>query len=128
MTEISVECGKKLQDSQPQPHILTYGVKENLGARNVYTMIRHLRNQNRRRWERRNGFGGWPETQLPLRQQWWLRISPADHNENYQLKLPGAWEPLCSHSPHSHCESSSAQGFVSYGDKKISDKDEENNK
>ena len=128
MTEISVERGKKLQDSQPQTRSLTYGVKENLGARNVHTMVRTLRNQNQKRWERRNDFRSWPETQLLLCQRWWLQISPADHNENHQLELPGAWEPLCSHNPHSHCESSSAQGFVSYGDETINDKDEANNR
>ena len=50
-------------------------------------------------------------------QRWRLILSPADHNDRLQLKLPGAWEPSGSRSPLRIGEEKSSHNFVPQGNK-----------
>ena len=57
-------------------------------------------------------------------QRWWLLVSPAEHNDDPKLELPGAEEPMDSEGALSFSEEKSSQNIVSYGDKKNGGRDE----
>ena len=53
-----------------------------------------------------------------------MKDSPVRSNENPQLELLGAWEPMCSRCGLSPYEGKSSQDFVSHGNKAVNSREE----